>query len=804
MNGLVVLAPLTGLVRPLADVPDQVFASGMMGPGLAIDPIGDTLHAPCDGVVTALHQARHALTITAADGATLLIHLGIDTVALGGAGIEALVAVGETVTAGMPLLRFDLDHLVCAATAVVTPVIATDDGARIELLAEGLVTAGTPLFRLMRGTNDVEAPRSDAAITRSITVRLPHGIHARPAAAIVAAMRAHDAAVTMTHGVREASATSVTALLGLGAGAGTTLHVAATGPAAHAALDAVEAMLGDTTAEAQHQPPAAAKDGPGVPAAPGLAIGPAFRWRRAAPEVATESRGATAETDRLADAIARVRTRLTAVSGATGPRGAVIAAHAEMLDDPALLADVHARIATGSSAAIAYRAAIAAQSALLTSSGDPRIAARVDDLRDLEARVLGALSGHIADGPAVPPGSIVIADELLPSEVVALADGGAAGFALAGGGPTSHAAILAAGAGVPMIVALGTALDAIGDGTLLILDADHGGFKVDPSLEDLTAARTRIDHARALAAHDGAPTTTADGVRIELFANIGSPADARAAVAAGAEGCGLLRTEFLFLDRDTPPDQAEQRAAYRAIADILGDRPMILRLLDIGGDKPAPYLALPREENPALGVRGVRVSLAHPNLLDAQLAAAIATGCRIMIPMIASLAELDAVIDRAIALGGSAGSIGVMVETPAAAITADLLAARAAFLSIGTNDLTQYALAMDRGNPGVAAGIDGLHPAVLRLVAEACAGAAIHAKPVGVCGGLAADPLAVPILLGLGVTELSMPPACIGAVRAVVRRLDLAAARRHARSVLDLPSAAAVRAAAQRFAGDRG
>ena len=807
MSGTIICAPLTGLIRPLTDVPDAVFAGGMMGPGVAIDPVGDTLYAPFDGVVTALHAARHAVTLESADGAALLIHLGIDTVALGGSGIDALVAIGDRVSVGTPLLRFDLDRLVCAATAIVTPVIATNEGARIVSLATGFVTAGAPLFRL---EHDGVAPAAVAGgekTLRTVTVALPHGIHARPAAAIVAAARARQAIVTLVHGDRRAAASSVTELLGLGVGTGAVIVVEAVGHDALAAIDAVAAVLIDATPETGIMAArvATAGDGPGlagVPAAPGLAIGRAVRWHRTTIEVAARGEGVAAEMRRLDEALDQVRANLADEADAGGARGAIVAAHGAMLDDPALLAPIHADIATGASAAAAYRNGIAMQSALLADSGDARIAARVDDLRDLETRVLTAITGQVRARPVVPPGSIVVAADLLPSEVVALADAGVAGFVLAGGGPTSHAAILAAGAGRPMIVALGDAANGIAADSLLILDADRGRVEPSPSAARLAVAQARIDRAAAGASHDGTLAATSDGTRIELFANLGSRDDALAAVAAGAEGCGLLRTEFLFLDRAAPPDEAEQRAEYRAIADILGDRPMILRLLDVGGDKPAPYLSLPPEENPALGVRGVRVSLADPALLDAQLGAAIATGCRIMVPMVASLAELEAVIDRTVALGGTAGSIGVMVETPAAAMTADLLATRAAFLSIGTNDLTQYALAMDRGNPAVAAGIDGLHPAVLRLIAQTCAGAARHGTPVGVCGGLAADALAVPILLGLGVTELSMPPARLGAIRAVVRDVDMAAARNHARAMLDLPSAAAVRAAATRFAGD--
>ncbi|MBW8859910.1 MAG: phosphoenolpyruvate--protein phosphotransferase, partial [Caulobacter sp.] len=306
---------------------------------------------------------------------------------------------------------------------------------------------------------------------------------------------------------------------------------------------------------------------------------------------------------------------------------------------------------------------------------------------------------------------------------------------------------------------------------------------------------------------------TADGVRIEVFGNVGSLADARAAAAHGAEGCGLLRTEFLFLERQTPPDEDEQARQYQAIADALAGKPLIIRTLDVGGDKAAPYLPIPAEDNPALGLRGVRVSLWRPHLLKTQLRAILrvkpppgSSGgqCRIMVPMVASLEELRAVravldeAQRELKITGKV-ALGVMIETPAAAVTADLLAAEADFLSIGTNDLTQYVLAMDRGNPEVAAGIDALHPAVLRLIAQTCAGAAKHGRWVGVCGGLASDLAAAPVLVGLGVTELSATAASLAEVKALVRTLEVPACQALARQVLDLSSPQAVRQACAAF-----
>jgi multiphosphoryl transfer protein len=350
-----------------------------------------------------------------------------------------------------------------------------------------------------------------------------------------------------------------------------------------------------------------------------------------------------------------------------------------------------------------------------------------------------------------------------------------------------------------------------------VLDAEGGSLYVDPdrtrleSVRNQLAGRAQRQAAELLAAQR--ECRTADGVRIEVFANVGSVAEAQAAVRNGAEGCGLLRTEFLFLDRQQPPDEAEQAEEYQKIASAFGGRPLILRTLDIGGDKPIPYLPLPHEDNPALGLRGVRTSLWNPDLLRVQLRAVLAVRpcdqCRILLPMITDPAEIRAVRAMLGEAAREAGhrdpvSVGAMIETPAAAILADRIAAEADFLSIGTNDLTQYTLAMDRGHPELAARLDGLHPAVLRLIARSVEGGQAHRRLVAVCGGLASDPLAVPVLIGLGVEELSAVPSAVPRIKATVRSVSMDACRKLAREALEQESADAVRALAMAAVGAGG
>ncbi len=805
MSDLTVYAPLAGWVTPLPQVPDPVFAEKMLGDGVAIDPVNDALCAPCDATVLTVHEAGHAVTLRSTDGYELICHIGIDTVSLGGKGLTPQVKAGAKVLAGQPLIRFDLDYLVQNAPAVVTPIIVADANRyAVEPIAKGLVAVGDPLLRVVPlGVETVDADMGGDMLIEETVVALSHGLHARPAARLVEAVRKHDARVTLYHGDRHASALSAVGLLGLGLGHGTTVRIEASGAQAAAALAEVIAFLNDATPEETpvDVPEPVRGEGPGlggVPAAPGLAVGPIHRLTRAAIPVETQAGTEEEERTRLNEALDTVREGLAQAAAAGGARGGVMAAHGAMLADPTLTDAAFAVIGRGMSAGVAWQEAITEQVAVLLSSGDRRIAERADDLRDLERHVLAALAGLPIEGPSVPQGAILVAEDLLPSQVAALDAAVVAGIALVKGGPTSHAAILAAGMGLPMAVAFGEPLAALEDGRVIVLDADRGLIDPEPDAEAQdqvrdTIARRKAEMQAARAAQG--PCRMADGTRIEMFANLGSVADAEAAVAEGAEGCGLLRTEFLFLERATAPTRDEQARDYQAIADALGDRPMIVRLLDVGGDKPAPYMDLPVEENPALGLRGIRVSLADPQLLEDQVGAILAVRqpCRIMAPMIASLSELEAVRAVVERQGGKA-EVGVMIETPAAAISADILARKADFFSIGTNDLTQYTLAMDRGNAAVAAGVDGLHPAVLRLIGTTCDGAAKHDTPVGVCGSLAADRLAVPILLGLGVTELSVPPARVAAIKALVGKLDMVKCRAAAIAALALPSAAAVRA----------
>ncbi len=837
-------APLQGWVGPLDEVPDPVFADRMMGDGLAIDPTSGRLIAPCDGRVLSVHRARHAMTLLAANGAEILIHIGLETVALEGEGFQVWVKAGQEVRCGDRLIDFDLEAISSRARSVITPIIITNssDFDLLRPLEGAFVQLGDAVMELRRKSADSAASPAESAATglaqgadevrQVVKLPLAHGIHARPAARIVDALKGIDAEVVLVKDGLRASGRSVVALMGLAARYGDEVTIAASGVDAQAAVAKLCRLIESGMGEGgDHAPGERSRDhgqetasapalafGPpsltGVLAAPGLAIGRAAYLNGPEPVINATGAGEAIERTRLSEALDRVRRALEsagveAAAAGDQARTGILSAHLAVLDDPGLQQPAFDDLYAGKSAEAAWRDALASQAEALVATGDPRLSERAADLLDLQRRVVRALSGMAEPVSELAPGSIVLADELLPSDLMGLDGSKLAGVCTARGGPTSHVAILAAAQGIPMVVAAGPQAMTIQEGATLILDADAGALWVSPGVEALSAAQVKLAdrQARRVAAQAAAHQVCrmADGTRIEVYANVGSASDASAAAAAGAEGSGLLRTEFLFLERQTPPDEDEQLQAYQGIADALEGRPLIVRTLDVGGDKAAPYLPLPHEENPALGVRGVRVSLWRPELLRQQLRAILRVRplgqCKIMVPMVAELEELRAVralLDEEKAnLGVEAVvELGVMVETPAAAISADILAREADFLSVGTNDLTQYVLAMDRGNPELAARIDALHPAVLRMIAQTCRGAAEHGRWVGVCGGLASDPLGAAILIGLGVTELSATVAAIPAVKAQVRTLTLVQCQDLARQALQQTSPQAVRALA--------
>jgi phosphocarrier protein FPr/phosphocarrier protein len=468
-----------------------------------------------------------------------------------------------------------------------------------------------------------------------------------------------------------------------------------------------------------------------------------------------------------------------------------------LLDDEDLRRVAAAEIDADKSAAFGWRSATEAAADSLRQTGNSRMQERIADLKDIGDRVVRALAGPDAlSAVELPKHAVLIAEELLPSELLSLDRNRLAAIAVERGGATSHMAIIAGSFGVPTLVAMGPSLSRVHDGQRVLVDAVVGKLVIEPAADVAERALKGSSEAQTAAGD----ARTRDGQRVTLLANLGGVSEVARAAAAGAEGCGLLRSEFLFLDRDRAPNVEEQRATYQSIADALAGRPLTIRTLDIGGDKPVPFIDFGREENPALGARGVRMNLVQPELIDDQLRAIAqvqSDALKVMVPMLSSVDELRRVRERWADLsGGRPIKLGAMVETPAAALIAETLAQEGDFLSIGTNDLAQYALAMDRTNALLAPFIDALHPAVLRLIAMTAEAGARMGTPVSVCGNLASDPVGALLLVGFGIRELSGVPAALPMVRHVLAQVTTDQCRELAARALKMESAAQVRALA--------
>jgi phosphocarrier protein len=821
---LTLSAPLSGPVLTLAKVPDPVFASGAMGDGIAIDPLNDTLHAPCAGVVVHVARTGHAVTLRADNGAELLLHLGLDTVELQGQGFSMLVEEGARVSNGQPLLRYDLDKVAQQCKSLVSLLILTnsqDFQARPITLKS--VKVGEPLLHIIRrqtSSAQIDVEFAGAEIVGHVRIAHRGGLHARPAALIRQTAQGFKSKSQLHFAGKSATCDSLIGLMGLAVGEQAEVRVSCQGPDAEAALQALLTALSTALAEdshaaapatiAQRNRPAEAGVLHGVCAAPGLVGGPLFRLNAISLPVDAGNHDPQQQQQVLDAALNQVRseiehTQALAKKHRDTAEEAIFAAHLALLEDPALLDAARQSIAQGTAASHAWSQAIEAQCEVLKQTGSTLLAERANDLRDLKQRILRVLLGDTWHYD-VPSGAIVAAHELTPSDLLQLSQQGVAGLCMAEGGATSHVAILARGKGLPCVVALGSSLLDQQQGQAVVLDADGGRLELTPDAERLADVRQLQQQQQQRRAEQQAqahtPALTSDGLCIEVAANVASSSEAADALANGADGVGLLRTEFLFVDRHTAPDEQEQHHAYQAVLDAMGDKPVIIRTIDVGGDKQLDYLPLPAEANPVLGLRGIRLAQVRPELLDQQLRALLhvtpLSRCRILLPMVTEVDELLHIRQRLDALCTELGlaqrpELGVMIEVPAAALLAEQLAEHADFLSIGTNDLSQYTLAMDRDHAGLAARVDALHPALLRLIAQTCAGAAQHKRWVGVCGALASDPLATPVLIGLGVSELSVSPVQVGEIKDRVRHLDASECRRISHDLLKLSSASAVR-----------
>lgn len=736
--------------------------------------------------------------------------------------VEGAIAAG--VQAG---LGSDLDTVCDEAQKALVPKIQ-------HLVEAGEISAPQPM---------AELPESPAEAIQQVVLTLHnlHGLHARPAARFVQLAANFNADIrvrNLTSGKGPVSAKSLNALATLGAVKNDQILITASGAQATEALQAlsrlVEENFGEIAQALEEAPrismptetlPSAENALKAVPISEGLALGPIYHYQPPPPPIPTEkATDPDKEWNRLQRAIEEtqqaIRQRRRQLLQTLGEaQTAIFDAHLLILEDPELLEQVRQSIFYDrENAAAAWHKNITQIAKSYQAVDDPYIQQRYADVMDVGNQVLFALAGKPASTPIKFPKPVILfAQDITPTETAQLEMERVIGIITVGGGPTSHSAILARALGIPAVSGASLSLEKLPKDTLLAVDGFSGTIWVDPPEDIQSEIKQRRDawiaQRKKLLQNSQEPAAMRDGRRIEVAANVGNVNDAKAAAENGAEGVGLLRTEFLFLTRETPPTEEEQIAALRQIGEVLGNRPIIVRTMDIGGDKELPYLQLPPEENPFLGVRAIRLSLQRPDLFLTQLRAILRSGAdyyfRIMFPMVTNLDEVlqaRRYLEQVHQMLEAENlphrwpiETGIMIEVPAAALLSSALAPHVDFFSIGTNDLTQYTLAAERGNPQLYSFADALHPAILHLIQQVTASAHQYGKWVGICGELAGDPLATPILAGLGIDELSLNPAGIPRVKSIVRNLDQEMVKPLVEEALKAESAEAVRQIARSF-----
>lgn len=719
-----------------------------------------------------------------------------------------------------PIVEGTMAASVAAAAGLTREVVIAEASSALDVKKAHLgETVDGPQDALGRDDKDnsnltlLTAPQNSDGLTLSVEwqVQNPYGLHARPAATIVGTLASFDADLALFKGDQQANAKSLNSIAKLGVRCGEVIRLQANGAMAQQAVDAFTQLANDHFGEAAQvskmlvgegcfgeqdgdnpeeplvpSPVNVAPEGAlaGISVSDGVAIAPAAIFSVAMPAVPMrEFVGASAEMLTLKNAIAQVQQDLT--SEAVGPHGAIFEAHGLMLADPEIISALEQMVAKNVTSERAWLTVMEALAAQYAAAESQYMREREADIWDITRRVMIVLTGDKGSALTLTDPVVLFARDLMPSDVASLDKSKVVAICLSEGGKTSHSAILARAMGIPALVKTKGCLEQVHARDTVILDgfAGHLWFAPPTDIEQALELKRQQwrDDIENSAANAQAPAITKAGSAISVLANIGGPNDVEQALACGAEGVGLFRTEFLFQQSDVLPSEEEQYQVYRDIAAAFGDKPVTIRSLDVGGDKPLTAYPMPAEDNPFLGQRGVRLCLAHPELFATQLRAILRAhaeqpNIQLMIPMIATVDEVQQVkallVQQCAQLGlnDTGLAVGIMIEVPAAVFNAEALAKEVDFFSIGTNDLTQYVMAADRGNSAIAELVDYFQPAVISAIAHTCDVANKAGISVSMCGEMAGDTKATETLLSLGLSKFSASAALLPELKAMIRR----------------------------------
>jgi len=812
--------PIIGIMLDITQVPDQVFAEKLVGDGVAIDPLSNKIYAPVNGIIKSVHPAQHSIILAADTGFDILIHIGLETVRLNGDGFNIHVSDGDWVKQGDVIGEFDLDYIAQCAKTLITPVVLLDLNKEFFsfcVVPQRETRPGFPIMQIKR-----KAIAEKDALDRSqisnliksepILISNPHGIHARPAAAISSIARKYDSEILIKKDDKLVNAKSIISLLGLAVNQNDTVYIYA---ANSEVIDRLSYVLGhiydSTRDEHKNQISSRHIEGNkyyGIAASFGAACGVLVKKSRLSFILEENANGVLLEKNKFYDALNAVKKdieyNLVNLTNNDQVYSGILEAHIQILCDPDLISRCLSIINNNKSAGFAVDQVMEHNCNLLAKSNNSLLIERQDDFRDLRNRILLAMNIAKIEEPAHNVPTILLADELTPTDLVSI-DKNIVGLIWVYGGTTSHTAIIARAKGIPLLVGVNEGILETKDNIQVVLNCKDGYVNLAPSEIEKNEVSTYLaglvhKHEQDLQNAE-VKAQTKDGHQIDCYINIDNAADSDGMLQNGGAGIGLFRTEFIFLNHESAPTVAEQYKIYADITANIGDVPFIIRTLDAGGEKHIHYLNMPHEQNPVLGLRGIRLSLECKDLLIDQLTAIAMvnkSNIKIMLPMISSIEEYREVRQIFTEIKEQNGitadiELGIMVEVPSVALMSDVFAEEVAFFSIGTNDLSQYILAIDRENSRLAAQIDHLHPAVIRSIDMVIKGAKPFNRPVSVCGLMASEKLAIPLLIGLGIDQLSMSANLVAENKAFIRNLNYSECVDAALHCLELSGAFEVR-----------